>query len=149
MRRGVRIGVDVGSVRVGVAVSDDEGALATPHAVLKRAEALGELARLVRERDCLEVVVGLPRGLSGAAGPAENSVRAYAAELAAALAPCPVRLVDERLSTVQASAALALGGTRGRRARARVDAAAATIILQSALDAERAVALPPGEEVHD
>ncbi|HVA61928.1 MAG TPA: Holliday junction resolvase RuvX [Mycobacteriales bacterium] len=148
----MRLGIDVGTVRVGVAGCDPGGVLAAPVAVLRRDRAgaeLEELRRLVVERDCVEVVVGLPRSLSGRAGPAERAARAYAAGLAGVLAPIPVRLVDERLSTVQATAGLAAAGVRGRRARARVDAAAATVILQAALDAERRTGRPPGELAGD
>lgn len=146
VRPGVRVGVDLGTVRVGVAVSDPAGVLATPFAVLPRAGSARRLGALVADRDCLEVIVGRPRSLSGRIGAAERAAGAYASTLAAVLS-CPVRLVDERLSTVAATAALAAGGTRGRAARARVDAAAAAVILQTALDSERATGLPPGEVV--
>src|SRR3954470_23604004 len=102
MRPGVRLAVDVGSVRVGVAASDPSGALATPVAVLRRdARAdrdLGELATLVREREAVEVIVGLPRSLRNAEGAAAAAARAYAVRLASAVAPVPVRMVDERLT---------------------------------------------------
>lgn len=147
MRKGVRLGVDVGSVRIGVAVSDPAGRLATPLAVLPRHSADAEIARLAEERDCLEVVVGLPRSLSGAAGPAERSAREYAAGLAGRIGPRAVRLVDERLSTAAAAAGLSAAGVRGRRARARVDAAAAAVILQFALDAEASSGRAPGEVI--
>src|SRR5947209_10774909 len=101
MRSGVRLGVDVGSVRVGVAASDPAGVLATPVTVLRRdARAdrdVAELAALVREREAVEVVVGLPRSLRNAEGAAATTARAYAVKLAVAVAPVPVRLVDERL----------------------------------------------------
>lgn len=139
MRRGVRVGVDVGSVRVGVAVSDPDGILATPAVTLdRRADGrdLDELAALVAEREALEVVVGLPRSLSGGEGPAAATCRAYAGALAQRIAPTPVRLSDERLSTVSAHRALAR--VPGRARRAVVDQAAAVEILQAALDTERA-----------
>jgi putative Holliday junction resolvase len=140
--QGVRIGVDVGSVRVGVAVSDPDGLLATPVAVLRRdpkgGSDLGELAQLVADRDVVEVVVGLPRSLSGSEGKAAQLAREYAALLAERVAPVSVRLVDERLSTVEATRGMQRAGIRAREGRAMVDAAAATVILQHALDAERA-----------
>ena len=135
--RGVRIGVDVGSVRVGVAVSDPDGILATPVTTLARAEDgadLDALAALVAERDAVEVVVGHPRHLSGAVGSAAKDAEAYAAALRDRVA-VPVRLVDERLTTVTATRTLAERGVRGRAQRAVVDQAAAVAILQSALDA--------------
>lgn len=134
MTRGVRIGVDVGSVRVGVAASDPDGILATPVATLPRAEALDGLVALVAEREAVEVVVGHPRHLSGAAGASARDAEAFAESLRERL-DVPVTLVDERLTTVTATRTLAERGVRGRAQRAVVDQAAAVAILQSALDA--------------
>lgn len=145
----MRLGVDPGRVRVGVAVSDPEGRLATPLATLERRSSATAVSRLVGERSAIEVLVGRPRSLSGAAGPAERAAVAFARELAGAVEPCPVRLIDERLSTVQAAAGLRAAGLTGRSARGRVDAAAAAVILQAALDEERATGRPPGERVTD
>lgn len=155
MRRGVRLGVDVGTVRVGLAASDPDGVLATPVATLSRrpersaqqADALGQIAAYVAERDVMEVVVGLPRSMSGAEGSSARAARAYAEEIARAVHPVPVRLVDERLSTVDAHRALHAAGRPGRRHRSVVDQVAAVTILQAALDAERARSAPPGEVV--
>ena len=130
----MRIGVDVGSVRVGVAVSDPDGILATPVATYDRPASLDAIAALVAERDAVEVVVGHPRHLSGAAGAAAQEAEAYAAALRERVA-VPVRLVDERLTTVSATRTLAERGVRGKAQRAVVDQAAAVAILQSALDA--------------
>jgi len=151
MRRGVRLGVDVGSVRVGLAASDPAGILATPVQTLDRdlvANAdQAAIATAVLARDVLEVVVGLPRSLSGAEGPAAASVRVYATALAARVSPTPVRLVDERLTTVDAHRQLRDSGRPGRSQREVVDQAAAVLILQAALDAEKESGLPPGELV--
>lgn len=161
MRTGVRVGIDVGSVRVGVAVSDPHGLVATPVETVARrptpAEAdarddldapdLVRLAAIVAEREPLEVVVGLPRSLSGGEGPAAEATRTYAVRLARRIAPVPVRLVDERLSTVSATRGLRRAGVSSRRGRAVVDQAAAAIILQSALDTERGAGVPPGSTV--
>ena len=151
MSGGVRIGVDVGSVRVGVAGSDASGVLASPITVLRRdmrgESDLTDLARLVAERDASAVVVGLPRSLSGRSGRAEESARSYAQALARLVAPTPVRLVDERLSTVSATRELRASGVPGRRQRAVVDAAAAVVVLQAALDQERATGRPAGQLV--
>ncbi|MHB1801694.1 MAG: Holliday junction resolvase RuvX [Actinomycetes bacterium] len=136
-RRGVRIGVDVGSVRVGVALSDPEGRLATPLETLARGEGdLDRLVGLVAEHDALEVVVGLPRTLRGEEGAAAIAARGYATSLAGRIAPVPVRLVDERLSTVRATRGLQAAGVDARRARSVVDQAAAVEILQHALDSD-------------
>lgn len=141
LRRGVHVGVDVGSVRVGVAVSDPEGRVAVPLRTITRTPAgrpdLDEIAAIVAEREAIEVVVGLPRRLSGEEGPAAAAARAYAANLAERIRPVPVRLVDERLSTVSATRTLRAGGVDSRRGRSVVDQAAAAVILQSALDADR------------
>ncbi len=154
--RGALVGVDVGSVRVGVAVSDPDRVLATPVATLARDPAAApsagdsdveEIAELVRERGAVRVVVGLPRSLDGTEGPAAERARTYASVLAARVAPVMVVLVDERLSTVDAHRSLRDSGVAGRRQRAVVDQAAAVLILQSALDAERASGSPAGEPV--
>ena len=99
MRAGIRLGVDVGSVRVGLAASDPGGILATPIRTIVRDLSSGSdqvaIEAVVLERDVLEVVVGLPRSLSGSEGPAAEEARSYAKTLAARLAPVPVRLIDE------------------------------------------------------
>ena len=148
MRHGVRLGVDPGDTRVGVARSDPSGFLATPVETLRRGQGdLRRLARLVRDDEVVEVVVGLPRSLSGGEGPAAAKVREYAARLAERVAPVPVRLVDERLTTVSAEAMLRDRGKKGQQRRGVVDQAAAVLILQHALDTERATGAPPGEPV--
>ncbi|HEU4425278.1 MAG TPA: Holliday junction resolvase RuvX [Pilimelia sp.] len=145
--RGVRLGVDVGQVRVGVAMSDPEGILATPLMTVPRAAQpadgggipsdISQLARLVEEYRAVEVVVGLPVTLAGKHGPAAAVASEYAQLLATVITPVPVRLADERMSTVVASRRLSERGVRGRRQRAVVDQAAAVEILQSWLDAQR------------
>lgn len=149
MRPGVRVGVDVGSVRVGVAASDPAGVLATPIATLRRDRRgesdIDELAGLVAERDAVEVLVGNPRGLSGRDGAAAALAAGYARALAARIAPVRVRLVDERFSTVTATRGLRAAGARGRAVRQSVDAAAAVVLLQAALDTERSTGSPPGD----
>ncbi|HST66580.1 MAG TPA: Holliday junction resolvase RuvX [Mycobacteriales bacterium] len=138
---GVRIGVDVGTVRVGVAACDPGGVLASPLTTLARdlrgGADLDRLARLVAEREAVEVIVGLPRSLSGRSGPAARAAREYAESLAERIEPIPVRLSDERLTTVAATRRLAEAGTRGRKGRQVVDRSAAVLILQGWLDAAR------------
>jgi putative Holliday junction resolvase len=137
-QRGPRLGVDVGKVRIGVAISDPDGILATPLVTVARgAGDLRKLAELVAGHEVVEVVVGLPVTLAGREGPAAVDAREYAEALASTIAPVPVRLADERMSTVVASRRLAERGVRGRRQRAVVDQAAAVEILQSWLDAQR------------
>ena len=136
--RGVRLGVDVGTVRVGVARSDPAGILATPVATLARDAArrsdLDALRDLVLELDVVEVVVGLPRTLRGAVGPAATAARNYGELLAARVDPVPVVYVDERLTSVTANRVLAERGIREKQRRAVVDQAAAVAILQIRLD---------------
>jgi len=146
-RRGARLGVDVGKVRVGVAICDTDGILATPLVTLARdmttessdhlLDDVRRIAALVTEHGVLDVVVGLPRTLGGAEGLAAQDARAYAERLKAAIAPVPVWLADERMSTVVASRRLAERGVRGRRHRAVVDQVAAAEILQGWLDGQR------------
>ncbi len=144
MRPGVRVGVDVGSVRVGIATCDPAGLVATPVATVREVD---DVARIVADLGAIEVVVGLPRSLSGQEGPAAQVARKYAAVLAARVAPVGVRLFDERMTTVDAHRTLRESGVAGRRQRAVVDQAAAVLILQAALDTERGTGHPPGEPV--
>lgn len=146
MRTGVRVGVDVGKARVGVALSDPHGMLATPHDTLPREGAASAIAQLVSDVQAIECVVGLPLSLKGTETESTSDARRFAEELAASVA-IPVRLVDERLSTVSASAQLSGQGVRAKKQRAIVDQAAAVIILQHSLDVERAQRITPGNEV--
>lgn len=152
MRRGRRLGIDLGDVRIGVATCDPDGLIATPVETIQQgAGAMTRLVALAEEHQVIEVVVGLPLSLSGREGPAAAKVRAFAAELASAVAPVAVRLVDERMSTMTADSHLRASGMAGtnkqsgKKRRAVIDQAAATVILQSALDAERTRNEPPGE----
>lgn len=148
MRRGVRLGVDAGSVRIGVARSDPSGILASPVETVPRGK--GDLARICAiadEWEAIEVIVGLPTGLSGRAGPAAATARDFATRLAGRMPGRPVRLYDERLTTVSAQSGLRAAGVRGRDQRAVVDQAAAVVLLQAALDAERSTGREPGEAV--
>lgn len=141
--RGVRVGVDVGKVRIGLAVSDPDGLLATPVRTVARATKpgddrdLAEIADVVREYDAVEVVVGLPVSLAGLERQAAGEVRQFAERLARIVAPVPLCLTDERMSTVVATRRLSERGVRGRRRRTVVDQAAAVEILQGWLDAHR------------
>lgn len=148
MRAGRRLGVDVGDVRIGVAVSDRDGLMATPvETVAAGSGDLARLAALAVEYEVIETVVGLPRSLSGAEGPAAAKVRDFAGRLARTIHPIPVRLSDERLTTVTATRGLRESGVRGRKSRAVVDQAAAVVILQNALDTERVSGRPPGTAI--
>jgi putative Holliday junction resolvase len=150
--RGVRLAVDVGTVRVGVARCDPDGILATPVATVARAAAtignspenftappsdMAEIKRLVDEYGAVEVIVGMPITLAGVERQAAAAVRGYAATLASLIDPVPVVFADERMSTAVAARRLSERGVRGRRQRAVVDQAAAVEILQSWLDTQR------------
>jgi len=140
--------VDVGSARIGVARCDPDGLLASPLATIRRGDGdLGELASLAAGEGAIEVIVGLPTGLSGRDGAAAAQARSFAAALAARLAPVPVRLVDERFTTTIAHNALRQAGRGSRARRPVVDKAAAALILQGALDTERSTGKPAGELV--
>jgi putative Holliday junction resolvase len=145
---GVRLGIDPGDARIGVASCDPHGILATPVETVPRGSGdLDRVAALAAELGAEVVYIGLPRSLSGGEGPAAGKVREFARELAARLAPRELRLVDERLSTVTAEAVLRDRGKKGRKRRAVVDQAAAVVILQGAIDTERAAGSPVGELV--
>jgi len=138
----------VGTVRIGVSRSDPEGLLATPVETVPRQDgkAQARIAAIVTELGANEVIVGLPLALSGAHTASTADAVSFAEELAAEMT-VPVRLVDERLSTVAAAAALRSVGKGSRSSRQIVDQVAATIILQHALDSERAGGRPPGSLV--
>ena len=147
MRRGVRLAVDLGSVRIGVAACDPSGVLAFPVETVRRGPGdIARLAALAAEHDVLEVLLGLPTNLSGREGEAAKGVREFAARLAEAL-ECPVRLVDERLSTVTAGSQMRAAGVKAKKGRSAIDQAAAVVFLQAALDSERANGNAPGEPV--
>lgn len=140
MNRGRRLGIDVGAVRVGVAICDPDGVLATPLVTVPRdadgGSDLRAIAALVAEHEAVGVVVGLPRTLAGREGPAAEAARAFADALAGVL-DVPLELSDERLTTVVATQQLRERGVKGRKQRAVVDQAAAVAILQGWLDAHR------------
>lgn len=148
MREGVRLGVDAGSVRVGVAKCDPAGVLATPLETVRRGQGdLARIAEIAAEHEAVEVIVGLPTSLDGSEGPAAAAARQFAAALARLLPPGTLRLFDERLTTVTAQSGLRAGGKNARAQRRVVDQAAATVLLQAALDAERLTGHAPGEMV--
>ncbi|MBZ4513044.1 Holliday junction resolvase RuvX, partial [Mycobacterium avium subsp. hominissuis] len=139
--RGRRLGIDVGSVRIGVACSDPDAVLATPVETVRRDRSgkhLRRLAALVTELGAVEVVVGLPRTLADRTGTSALDAIDLADQLARRIAPTPVRLADERLTTVAAQRSLRAAGVRAKEQRAVIDQAAAVAILQSWLDQRRA-----------
>lgn len=156
-RSGVRLGIDLGQARIGVAACDRDGILAHPVSTVPAGDttlsasdpARAALMAIVAEYEPFEVVVGLPRSLSGGEGPAAARIREQTQQLAAALSPygVGVRLVDERFTTTTASRQLRSAGRSAKRQRSVIDQAAAVGILEHALDLERRTGLPPGEPV--
>ena len=146
MRPGVRLALDWGQVRIGVAASDAEPIMAFPVTTLAADPAvLGRLASLVAEYQPVEIILGLPTNLAGQQGPAALSIRQIGRAVAAAFPGVPVRMVDERLTTVAASRQLRAAGRNTRSQRAVIDQAAAVALLEQVLDAERKTGVPPGE----
>lgn len=148
MRTGVRLAVDVGSVRVGVAACDPAGMIASPVRTIARdAEHDSDVAAIageVADRGAVEVVVGLPLSMDGTEGPAALRAVEYASKIVRSVPGVPVRLVDERLSTVDAHRVLHAAGRREKQFRSVVDQAAAVLLLQGALDVERTSGRAPG-----
>lgn len=146
-RRGIRLGIDVGRARVGVARSDPDGVLAVPvETVARKTQPVRRIVELAAEYEAFEVLVGLPLNLRGDDTPSTADARGFAGELAAALS-IPVRLVDERLSTVSAHDVLRQAGRSQRDSRSIVDQVAAVVLLQQALDVERQSGEPAGPAV--
>jgi putative Holliday junction resolvase len=150
MRTGVRVGIDVGKARIGVARSDAHAMLATPIETVPRAATgdadIRRILEIARDLEPIEIVVGLPLALSGGHTASTDDAVTFATALATA-SGFPVRLVDERLSTVSAHSALRTSGKAQKGSRGVVDQIAAVIILQHALDVERGSAVPPGSLV--
>lgn len=157
MRRGVRIGVDVGKARIGLARTDAEPILAVPVETVQRHDdpatgldtALNRILELVDELNAMEVVVGLPVNLRGEHTASTEDAQQFAVRLAAKLAPehpaIAVRLVDERLSTVSASQSLRAAGITAKNQRQIIDQQAAVVLLQHAIDAEKTSETAPGQ----
>ena len=151
----MKFGVDVGMARVGVALCDPDGVLATPLKTLKRDlkknSDVRVLLKLVAEHEAVQVFVGLPRSLRGHETGSTQMAREYAALLAEGLQdPAPgicVRLIDERLTTVSAHRALHESGLDGRKHREVVDQVAAADILQQALDMQKSLGRDVGDPV--
>lgn len=148
-RRGVRLGVDVGTARVGVARCDRDGLLAVPVETVPRTDAAAaRVAELAAEYEAFEILVGLPISLGGNETSSTADARAFATAVGAA-SGLPVRLVDERLSTVSAHAALRNSGRTQKSSRRIVDQVAAVVLLQQAIDVEKSTGNPAGTPLTD
>lgn len=150
MRTGVRIGIDVGTVRIGVARSDRDGFLATPVETIDRTSesAIIRISELIAEHEAIEVIVGLPLSLNGAHTASTEDAMSVAREVSFATS-APVRLVDERLTTVSAHSALRSAGKKQKQTRNVIDQVAAVMILQHALDSERSSGKAPGKDLSE
>jgi putative Holliday junction resolvase len=137
MDRGVRLGVDVGSVRIGVAASDPEGIMAFPVETVPAGEGdAARVAAIASDRQATAIFVGLPKTLKGVDGASAAMAEEFARRLAE-LTSADVRLIDERFSSVTASRALTGAGRSAKKQRQVIDQAAAVVILESALDVDR------------
>ena len=147
MRRGRRLAVDVGKARVGLAISDQDGILATPFETVQRQATAADTATKVRQAIddfvFIEGYVGLPLSLSGAATPSTADALLVAYAIADAV-DFEIRLVDERLTTVSAAANLRIAGKNAKNSRSIIDQEAAAIILEQALSGEKATGNQPG-----
>lgn len=148
VRRGARVAVDVGGVRVGIAKCDADGILSVPVTTARReVDDFSTVIELVQDIDALEVIVGLPLNMDGTKGKAAKEATRWAKRLARRIAPVPVRLVDERLTTVSAHKSLHAAGRKEISHRSVIDQASAVIILDIALDFERNTGRLPGQPV--
>lgn len=146
-RRGVRLGIDVGRARVGVARSDPDGMLAVPVETVPRSEtSIDRIVELSAEYEPFEFIVGLPVNMQGSDTASTVDAREFAAALQSRTGT-PVRLVDERLSTVSAHAALRSSGRNQKNSRSIVDQVAAVVLLQQAIDMEKSTGNPAGAAV--
>ncbi|MBA3021303.1 Holliday junction resolvase RuvX [Propionicimonas sp.] len=149
MRRGVRLALDWGKARIGVAASDRDALLAFPvETIAAGPGAITRVVALVAEYEPIELILGLPRNLAGEDGPAAVAMLAVADELAAVLPELPLRLVDERMTTAAASRQLSGVGRNTRKQRSVIDQAAAVALLETALQQERNTGRPAGEQYH-
>jgi len=150
MRDGVRLGIDVGTVRIGVARSDSSGMLASPVTTVQRTDEdfLSQLVSHISELNAIEVVVGLPLSMSGAHSPSTEDALSVARALAAHTS-IEIRMIDERLTTVAALGAVKASGKSQKQSRSYIDQVAAVSILNAALDGERLTGRPPGKPLSD
>jgi len=131
------LGLDIGERRIGVAVSDEMGTIASPVGMIRRdGDVVRELKALVERYGAVRLVAGLPVGLSGREGPQAAVVREFAEALAGEV-DVPLEYWDERLSTAVAERTLIAGGTRRNKRKEKIDAVAAAVILQGYLDHQR------------
>ena len=130
------IGVDYGTVRVGVAVSDPSRTIADPRPAFPAPSALNDIAQLAKQVEATEIIVGLPLNMDGSWSDSTRSASDFARDLRE-VTDARVTMLDERLSTVEAERNLREAGSRGRKRKQKVDSAAAAVVLQAYLDSQR------------
>ena len=136
MQKGRKLGLDFGSTRIGVAICDPDGILATPYSTIASSSTLiSEVAAICEAEEIVAIIVGLPRSLNGEISHAANLVNNFIAELSSQLPEIPVHTFDERFTTTLANQALRASGRSAKEGRAVIDQIAAVNILQSYLDA--------------
>ena len=152
MRLGRRLALDIGKARIGVALCDREAILSSPLEPVTRRASLSEtvslLAGLVAEHDVIEVYVGEPLSLSGTVTESTSDARLVASELERSVS-VPVRMVDERFTTVTAASKLRAAGLNAKSSKSLIDSASAVEILEQALEYERKSGAVPGSAVGD
>ena len=152
MRSGPRLAVDVGKVRIGIAICDREAILSSPLDAVARlsssSETVNSIAQLADTHGVIEVYVGDPLSLSGRETDSTSDARLFALELSKALS-VPVRMIDERLTTVSAKAKLRASGLNAKDSKLIIDSSSAVEILESALRYEKSSGLAPGNLVGD
>lgn len=150
MRSGVRVGIDIGTVRIGVSRCDRDGLLATPVKTVLRGEAspLDALVKIITDLDAIEIIVGLPLSLSGSHTASTEDALSVARQLSDVVS-APIRMIDERLTTVSAHSAMRSVGKSQKESRSVIDQVAAVMILQHALDSERLNENLPGKELSE
>ena len=150
MRTGVRVGIDIGTVRIGVARSDRDGYLATPIETIDRGSEnpIAQIIAMITELNALEVIVGLPLSLNGSHTASTEDALLMARGLADETR-VPIRFIDERLTTVSAHSAMRAVGKKQKQTRSVIDQVAAVMILQHALDSERSTGNLPGKDLSE
>lgn len=147
MERGRRLAVDVGTVRVGLAICDPDGILSSPLPPIARSgaavDAVAGVQEIISEHGVIEVFVGDPISLSGSETASTKDARAFAAQLAT-VTEASIRLVDERLTTVTAAAKLRLNGKDAKQSKSLIDSASAVEILDQALSIWKRSGSSPG-----
>jgi putative Holliday junction resolvase len=147
MRTGVRLACDVGKARIGIARSDPNGVLAVPLDAVKAGENSALLVRdIAVEYEAIEIIVGLPISMSGMLGAAAEYTHSWVEKLSE-VTDIPIRLHDERLTTVQAQRGLHEAGRTTKSSRSVIDSASAVVLLQTCLDSERSSGIPMDTEV--